>query len=128
DAFEVRFEIDFNSPVVGRQVYDSEIDETVYKREISRARTFGFLHEVEALRQHGLARGGSMENAVVIDGDRVLNEGGLRFRDEFVRHKALDCIGDLYLAGSPFIGRFEGIKAGHALTLRLLCSLFAREG
>lgn len=128
DAFELRFEIEFDSRVVGRQVYDSEIDETVYKREISRARTFGFLHEVEALRQHGLALGGSMENAVVIDGDEILNEGGLRFRDEFVRHKALDCIGDLYLAGGPIIGRFEGVKAGHALTLRLLRSLFAREG
>lgn len=128
EAFELRFEIDFDSRVVGRQVYDSEIDELVYKREIARARTFGFLHEVEALRRHGLALGGSLENAVVIDGDQVLNEGGLRFRDEFVRHKALDCIGDLYLAGGPLIGRFEGVKAGHALTLRLLRSLFAREG
>jgi UDP-3-O-[3-hydroxymyristoyl] N-acetylglucosamine deacetylase len=113
-SFELRFEIEFDSPVIGRQVYDAEIDEAVYKRDIARARTFGFFHEVEALRQHGLARGGSLENAVVIE--------------EFVRHKALDCIGDLYLAGAPIIGRFEGVKAGHALTLRLLRSLFGRQG
>jgi UDP-3-O-[3-hydroxymyristoyl] N-acetylglucosamine deacetylase len=127
-SFELRFEIEFDSPVIGRQVYDAEIDEAVYKRDIARARTFGFFHEVEALRQHGLARGGSLENAVVIEGDEILNEGGLRFIDEFVRHKALDCIGDLYLAGAPIIGRFEGVKAGHALTLRLLRSLFGRQG
>lgn len=128
EAFELRFEIEFDSAVIGRQVYDGEIDESVYKRDISRARTFGFFHEVEALQKHGLARGGSLENAVVIEGDRILNEGGLRFVDEFVRHKALDCVGDLYLAGGPIVGRFEGEKAGHALTLRLLKSLFAREG
>ncbi|MEX0758391.1 MAG: UDP-3-O-acyl-N-acetylglucosamine deacetylase [Tistlia sp.] len=128
EAFELRFEIEFDSPVIGRQVYDGEIDEAVYKRDIARARTFGFFHEVEAMQAHGLARGGSLENAVVIEGDRILNDGGLRYVDEFVRHKALDCIGDLYLAGAPLIGRFEGIKAGHALTLRLLRSLFGREG
>ncbi|WP_085125652.1 UDP-3-O-acyl-N-acetylglucosamine deacetylase [Tistlia consotensis] len=128
ETFEMRFEIEFDSRAIGRQVFDSEIDPAVYKRDVSRARTFGFLQEVEALRQHGLARGGSLENAVVIDGDQIMNEGGLRYTDEFVRHKALDCIGDLYLAGGPMIGRFEGIKAGHALTLRLLKSLFAREG
>ncbi len=126
EGFELRFEIDFDSPVIGRQVFDQEVDEATYKREIARARTFGFFEEVEALRRHGLARGGSLENAVVIDGDQVLNEGGLRFLDEFVRHKALDSIGDLLLAGGPLIGRFEGDKAGHALTLRLLKSLFAR--
>lgn len=128
DAFELSFEIAFDSPAIGRQVYDSEIDEAVYKRDISRARTFGFFDEVEALRRNGLGRGGSLENAVVIDGDQVLNDGGLRFKDEFVRHKVLDCVGDLYLAGGPIIGRFEGVKAGHALTLRLLKSLFARPG
>jgi UDP-3-O-[3-hydroxymyristoyl] N-acetylglucosamine deacetylase len=93
---------------------------------LSRARTFGFLHEVDALRAAGLARGASLENAVVVTHDGVLNEGGLRFPDEFVRHKALDALGDLYLAGAPIIGRFEGRRSGHKLNHRLLRSLFQR--
>ena len=119
------FEIDFKSPVIGNQKYSTELISGAYKADISRARTFGFLHEVEALRKMGLARGGSLENAIVIDGDKILNPGGLRYRNEFVRHKILDAIGDLYLAGYPIIGQFHGVRAGHAVNNRLLHSLFA---
>ena len=94
--------------------------------ELANCRTFGFLHEVEALRKAGLARGGSLENAVVIDGDRILNPEGLRRPDEFVRHKALDAVGDLYVLGAPVIGRFEGLYAGHGLNNALVRALLAR--
>lgn len=126
DGFEVAFEIAFPSAVIGRQRVDLVMDEAVFRRELSNCRTFGFLHEVEALRRIGLARGGSMDNAVVIDGDRVLNPEGLRRRDEFVRHKALDAIGDLYVLGAPIIGRFEGILAGHGLNNAVVRELLAR--
>ena len=121
----VDFEIDFDSPVVARQSYAMDVTEGSYKRDIARARTFGFLHEVDRLREMGLARGGSLDNAIVISGDSILNPGGLRYEDEFVRHKVLDLIGDLYLAGGPIIGLAHGFRAGHALTLRLLRALFA---
>jgi UDP-3-O-[3-hydroxymyristoyl] N-acetylglucosamine deacetylase len=126
DGFEVAFEIAFASSVIGRQRVDLKMDETAFRKELSNCRTFGFLHEVEALRTIGLARGGSMDNAVVIDGDRVLNPEGLRRRDEFVRHKALDAIGDLYVLGAPIIGRFEGILAGHGLNNAVVRELMAR--
>lgn len=119
------FEIDFKSPVIGLQKYSTEMISGAYKADISRARTFGFLHEVEALRKIGLARGGSLENAIVIDGDKILNPGGLRYRNEFVRHKILDAIGDLYLAGYPIIGHFHGVKAGHAVNNSILHALFS---
>ena len=125
-GFEVAFEIAFDSPAIGRQRIDLEIDEAVFREELADCRTFGFLHEVEALRTAGLARGGSLDNAVVIDGDAVLNPEGLRRPDEFVRHKALDAIGDLYLLGHPLIGRFEGICAGHGLNNALVRALMAR--
>jgi len=125
DRYEMRFEIDFPTPVIGRQVVDFVVDEQTFRDEIMAARTFGFAHEVEALRQAGLARGGSLENAVVIDGDRILNPGGLRMEREFVRHKALDAIGDLYVLGAPLIGRYEGVKAGHAVNNRLVRALLA---
>ncbi|MGO1120214.1 UDP-3-O-acyl-N-acetylglucosamine deacetylase [Rhodovibrionaceae bacterium A322] len=127
DDYELRFEIEFDNPVVGQQVIETQVDPVSYKRDISRARTFGFRHEVEQMRAAGLGRGGSLDNAIVIDGDDIMNEGGLRYDDEFVRHKALDAIGDLYMAGGSLLGRFEGYKAGHALTLRLLKALFAQE-
>lgn len=120
-------EIDFASAAVARQRGRVELLDGVFKREIARARTFGFLHEVEAMRKAGLARGGSLENAIVVSGDTVLNEGGLRFEDEFVRHKILDGIGDLYLAGAPILGRFHGVRSGHALNNRLLRALFADD-
>lgn len=125
DRYEMRFEIDFDTPVIGNQVVDFVVDEETFRTEIMAARTFGFAHEVEALRQMGLARGGSLENAVVIDGDEILNRGGLRMEREFVRHKALDAIGDLYVLGAPLLGRYEGVKAGHALNNKLVRQLLA---
>jgi UDP-3-O-[3-hydroxymyristoyl] N-acetylglucosamine deacetylase len=123
DGFELAFEIAFDSAVIGRQRVDFAMDETVFRRELANCRTFGFLHEVEAMRRMGLARGGSMENAIVIDNGRVLNPEGLRRRDEFVRHKALDAVGDLYVLGAPILGRFEGILAGHGINNALVLAL-----
>ena len=124
-SMSVGFEIEFDSPVVAQQSWSVQISEGTYKRDVSRARTFGFLHEVDRLRAMGFARGGSLDNAIVIDGDHILNPGGLHYDNEFVRHKILDLIGDLFLAGRPIIGTTRGIRAGHALTLRLLQKLFA---
>lgn len=126
DRYEMRFEIDFPTPVIGNQVIDFVVDEATFRRDIMAARTFGFAHEVEALRQAGLARGGSLENAVVIDGDQILNPGGLRMEREFVRHKALDAIGDLYVLGAPLLGRYDGYKAGHAVNNKLVRALLAQ--
>jgi len=123
-GMSVDFEIDFDNPVVARQSWSMQVTESAYKRDIARARTFGFLHEVDHMRAMGLARGGSLDNAIVISGDQILNSGGLRYEDEFVRHKVLDLIGDIFLAGAPVIGLTRGIRAGHSLTLRLLQSLF----
>lgn len=119
------FEIAFDNPVIGRQKYTHQLKEATYRQEISAARTFGFLHEVEALRKIGLARGGSLDNAIVVDGDKVMNPGGLRFKNEFVRHKILDAIGDIYLAGGQLIGHYHGVKAGHAMNNKALRALFA---
>jgi len=125
DGFEVAFEIRFPSAAIGRQFVDLVMDEQAFRSELADCRTFGFLHEVEALRAMGLARGGSMENAVVIEGDRILNPEGLRRPDEFVRHKALDAIGDLYVLGAPILGRFEGVLAGHGINNQLVRALLA---
>lgn len=124
DRFTVAFEIDFDAEAIGRQAHRLEIAQASFKSEIARARTFGFLHELEHLNANGLARGGSLDNAVVLNGGKVLNRGGLRYRDEFVRHKILDAIGDLSLAGFPIIGAYEGRRAGHGLNNRLLKTLF----
>jgi UDP-3-O-[3-hydroxymyristoyl] N-acetylglucosamine deacetylase len=124
--FELAFEIAFPTAAIGRQAIDLPMDEAAFRTELADCRTFGFLAEVEALRAMGLARGGSMDNAVVIDGDRILNPEGLRRPDEFVRHKALDAIGDLYLLGGPLIGRFEGVLAGHGLNNALVRAMLAR--
>ena len=128
DGFEVAFEILFDDPAIGRQRLDLEIDEDVFRRELADCRTFGFLHEVEALRAAGLARGGSLDNVVVVADGAVLNPAGLRRRDEFVRHKALDAIGDLYLLGAPIIGRYEGLYAGHGLNNALVRAVMAAPG
>ena len=125
NGFSVGFEIDFADDAVARQKISIPLVNGSFKKEIARARTFGFVHEVEALRAAGLGLGGSLENAVIVDGDKVLNEGGLRFADEFVRHKVLDAVGDLYLCGAPIRGHYRGFKAGHHLTNELLKSLFA---
>ena len=126
EQFEVAFEIAFKSDVIGRQRVDLVVDEDSFRGELSDCRTFGFVAEVGALRAMGLAQGGSLENCVVIDGDRILNPEGLRRPDEFVRHKALDAVGDLYVLGAPIIGRFEGIYAGHGLNNALVRALLAR--
>jgi UDP-3-O-[3-hydroxymyristoyl] N-acetylglucosamine deacetylase len=126
DRFEVKFEIDFKSQAIGHQSVDLEVTEASFRKELAAARTFGFMHEVEALRAMGLARGGSMDNAIVIEGDEILNPEGLRMEGEFARHKALDAIGDLYVLGAPLIGRFEGRYAGHALNNKLVRALMAR--
>lgn len=126
DRFEVAFEIVFDSAPIGRQRVDLEVTEESFREELADCRTFGFLKDVEALRAAGLARGASMENAVVLDGDRVLNPEGLRRPDEFVRHKALDAVGDLYVAGLPLLARFEGLYAGHGLNNLLVRELMAR--
>jgi UDP-3-O-[3-hydroxymyristoyl] N-acetylglucosamine deacetylase len=124
--FEVAFEIRFPTAAIGRQAIDLPMDEAAFRAELAECRTFGFLHEVEALRGMGLARGGSLENAVVIDGDAIMNAEGLRRPDEFVRHKALDAIGDLYVLGAPILGRFEGELAGHEVNNALIRALLAR--
>ena len=125
DRFEVAFEIVFDAADIGRQCVDLVIDETSFRRELADCRTFGFLHEVEALRAAGLARGGGLENAVVFGDGRVLNPEGLRRPDECVRHKVLDAIGDLYLLGAPMLGRYEGVYAGHTLNNALVRALLA---
>lgn len=125
DGFSVDFEIDFDSSAIGRQEIALGLVNGTFKKELCSARTFGFLQDVERLWENGLARGGSFDNAVVVSGDKVLNVDGLRYDDEFVRHKALDAIGDLYNAGGPIIGRYQGRRAGHALTNVLLRALFA---
>jgi UDP-3-O-[3-hydroxymyristoyl] N-acetylglucosamine deacetylase len=126
DGFEVAFEIAFDSEVIGRQRIDLAMTERAFRAELADCRTFGFLGDVEALRAIGLARGGSLESVVVVDGGRILNPEGLRRPDEFVRHKALDAIGDLYVLGGPILGRFEGVLAGHALNNALARALAAR--
>lgn len=127
NTFSVRFTIDYDNPVVRHQEWSVEVNPTTYKREIARARTFGFLNEVDELRAKGFALGGSLDNAVVISGEEIINDGGFRFANECVRHKVLDSVGDLYLAGAPLVGAFEGVRAGHALTLRLVHALFADQ-
>jgi UDP-3-O-[3-hydroxymyristoyl] N-acetylglucosamine deacetylase len=127
EGFSVSFQIKFDSPAVARQKCFFRLVNGVFKSEICRARTFGFLHEVDELRAAGLAQGGSLDNAVVVSGSEILNEGGLRYEDEFVRHKVLDAIGDLYLAGAPLVGHFHGVESGHTLNCRLLKALFADD-
>lgn len=123
DEFRLSFVIDFTSGAISRQELSVAIDAESFKHDISRARTFGFLDEVDRMRAAGLARGGSLDNAVVISGDRILNQEGLRYGDEFVRHKMLDALGDLYLAGRPILGHFHGMRSGHATNRRLVEAL-----
>ena len=128
DGFKVSFGIDFDHPVIGDESKQAVIDfsSTSFVREVSRARTFGFLRDIEMLRERNLALGGSMDNAIVVDDFRVLNDDGLRYEDEFVKHKILDAIGDLYLLGHSLVGAFTGYKSGHALNNRLLKALIAQ--
>jgi UDP-3-O-[3-hydroxymyristoyl] N-acetylglucosamine deacetylase len=124
-GFSMSFEISFANTLISQQDICIVFDATSFKAELSRARTFGFLDEVDRLRSAGFGRGGSLDNVVVVSGDHILNAGGLRYADEFVRHKLLDAFGDLYLAGGPIIGRFRGVRSGHAHTRHLLAALFA---
>jgi UDP-3-O-[3-hydroxymyristoyl] N-acetylglucosamine deacetylase len=126
-GFRVNFRIDFDHAVFKRHAQQASVDfsSTTFLKEVSRARTFGFMREIEALRARSLTLGGSMDNAIVLDEFRILNEDGLRFEDEFVKHKILDAIGDLYLLGAPLIGEYSGYKSGHALNNKLLRALRA---
>ena len=128
DGFKVGFEIDFDHPVFQDRTKTASVDfsSTSFVKEVSRARTFGFMRDIEFLRSHNLARGGSVANAIVVDEDGVLNEDGLRYEDEFVRHKILDAIGDLYLLGKSLVGEYHGYKSGHGLNNRLVRALIAQ--
>ncbi|MDY0249026.1 MAG: UDP-3-O-acyl-N-acetylglucosamine deacetylase [Pseudomonas sp.] len=125
EGFKVGFEIDFDHPVFAGRTQTACVDfsSTSFVKEVSRARTFGFIRDIEFLRTHNLALGGSVDNAIVVDEDSVLNEDGLRYEDEFVKHKILDAIGDLYLLGKSLIGEFRGYKSGHALNNLLIRTL-----
>jgi UDP-3-O-[3-hydroxymyristoyl] N-acetylglucosamine deacetylase len=129
DGFKVSFAIDFDHPFFRDRTQFSAIDfsSTSFVKEVSRARTFGFMRDIECLRNQNLALGGTLDNAIVVDDFRVLNDDGLRYEDEFVKHKILDAIGDLYLLGHSLIGSFNGFKSGHALNNRLLKQLLATE-
>ncbi|MEP7157281.1 MAG: UDP-3-O-acyl-N-acetylglucosamine deacetylase [Betaproteobacteria bacterium] len=129
NGFKLQFNIQFDHPVFEKSASDVEVDfaKVSYAKEVARARTFGFTHEVEAMRKAGLGRGGSLDNVIVIDDFRVLNAEGLRFDDEFVKHKTLDAIGDLYMLGHPLIGAFRGVKSGHAMNNQLVRALLADE-
>ena len=129
NGFKLTYTIAFDHPVFDADSSSVTINfaDTSYAQEVSRARTFGFMQDVETLRSMGLAQGGSLDNAIVMDEYRVLNEDGLRYKDEFVRHKILDAVGDLYLLGHPLIGAFQGYKAGHALHNRLLREMMQEQ-
>jgi UDP-3-O-[3-hydroxymyristoyl] N-acetylglucosamine deacetylase len=128
EGFKLDFFIEFNHPAVDGSVQRAQVDfgTVSYVHDVARARTFGFMQDVESLRGMGLARGGSLENAIVMDEYRILNSGGLRYEDEFVRHKILDAIGDLYLIGHPLLASYEAHKAGHAMNNQLLLALLER--
>lgn len=129
DGFKVSFQLDYDHPVLKNSIQEATLDfsSTSYVKEVSRARTFGFLSEYEWLRANNLALGGSLNNAIVLDDYRILNEDGLRYEDELVKHKILDAIGDLYLLGMGLIGAFRGFKSGHTLNNRLLQALLANK-
>ncbi len=125
--FGVDIEIDFNHPKIGKQNFSYNSAKTSFKNDISRARTFGFKHEIEYLQKAGLAKGGSLQNAILIDENGVVNEEGLRYHDELVRHKTLDFVGDIYLASHYICGHFNAVKCGHAINNKLLHALFADQ-
>ncbi len=124
-GFRLEVEIDFNSGAIGRQKKVVDLDAQVFRKDLARARTFGFLSDVERLWKAGFALGASLENTVALDGERVLNPEGLRFNDEFVRHKTLDAVGDLALAGAPLIGTYRSYCGGHKMNVKVLEALFA---
>ncbi len=129
NGYKVSLSIDFDHPIFKKHTQSASIDfsTTSFVKQVSRARTFGFLRDIEALRAHNLTLGGTMDNAIVLDDYRVLNEDGLRYEDEFVRHKILDAIGDLYLLGHSLLGEFSGYKSGHAMNNQLVRALLSDE-
>jgi UDP-3-O-[3-hydroxymyristoyl] N-acetylglucosamine deacetylase len=129
EGFKVTFTIDFEHPAFSDHLKTAVMDfsSTTFVKEVSRARTFGFMRDIEFLRENNLALGGSLDNAIVVDDDKVLNEDGLRYADEFVKHKILDAIGDLYLLGYSLIGEYQGFKSGHALNNKLLLTLLEQK-
>jgi UDP-3-O-[3-hydroxymyristoyl] N-acetylglucosamine deacetylase len=129
EGFKINFEIEFDHPIFKRRLQRASLDfsTTSFLKEISRARTFGFMRDLEALRAHNLALGGTLDNAIVLDDVGVMNEDGLRYEDEFIKHKILDAIGDLYLLGHSLVGEFSGHKSGHGLNNRLLRTLLADQ-
>ena len=125
DGFSIDFQIEFDSPAIARQAKTVEFANGAFVDDIAPARTFGFIDDVDRLRRAGFARGASLDNAIAIDRERVVNRSGLRFEDEFVRHKILDCIGDLYLAGAPILAHVVAVRSGHAANHELLRAMFA---
>jgi len=126
-SFKITCNIDYDHPLVKKQSYTIELSDEVFEREICRARTFGFLHEYEDMKRFGLARGGSLDNVVVIDREKILSKNGLRYKDEFVRHKLLDCIGDFALLGMPVLGHVKVSKSGHFFNHAFLKKFFAQK-
>lgn len=127
EGLKMHFEIDFAASIIGHQEADIELTPSNFKNMISRARTFGFLQDIEMLRSVGLARGGSLDNAILVNDNTIMNKEGLRYKNEFARHKLLDAVGDLFMAGYSFIAEFSGKRGGHAATHALLTELFADE-
>jgi UDP-3-O-[3-hydroxymyristoyl] N-acetylglucosamine deacetylase len=129
DGFKLGFTIQFDHPMIPSTQSRAEVEfsTAAYVKEVSRARTFGFMRDLEFMRERNLGLGGSMDNAIVLDEYRVLNEDGLRYADEFVRHKILDAVGDLYLAGHPIVGAYVAYKSGHALNNKLVRALLAEQ-
>ena len=126
-TFKITYTIEFDHPLIKKQTYSLDLSDEIFESKICRARTFGFLHEVEYMKRYGLARGGSLENAVVIDKDSIVNEDGLRFKNEFVRHKILDCLGDFSLLGMPVLGHLIVVKSGHAFNHAFLEKFFSQK-
>jgi len=126
-TYKITCTIEFDHPLIGKQSYSVDVSDHIWESEISKARTFGFLHEYEYLKKHGLARGVTLENVIAIDDKAVVNEGGLRYEDEFVRHKILDCIGDFSLLGMPILGHVVAEKSGHAFNHSFLKKIFAEK-
>ena len=126
-TYKITCTIEYDHPLINTQSYSVDVSDHIWENEISKARTFGFLHEYEYLKKHGLARGVTLENVIAIDDKDVINEGGLRYRDEFVRHKILDCIGDFSLLGMPILGHVVAEKSGHAFNHSFLKKIFAEK-
>jgi UDP-3-O-[3-hydroxymyristoyl] N-acetylglucosamine deacetylase len=127
ETYKITCAIEYDHPLIKKQTCCFDISDGIFTKEIAPARTFGFLHEYEYLKMYGLARGGSLDNVVVIDKDKILNPGGLRYKDEFVRHKMLDCMGDFSLLGLPLIGHVKAFKSGHAFNHALLKKIFSQK-